>query len=150
MRAHAEASFVTGLLGQVDLTTGVLGLVNAGHVPPHLIRDAAIAPVELPVDLPFGLNADRRYRLTEVQLEPGDRLVIVTDGMLERRAAALPLIELLDRTRTLHPREATRQLADAVLATAGPELADDATILILDWHGQHDRQRDSRAGADRR
>ena len=149
MRAHAKDAFVTGLLGRVDLRTGVLGLVNAGHVLPLLIRDAAITPVQLPADLPFGLNAERAYRRTDLQLEPGDRFVIVTDGMLERRAAALPLTALLEQTRTLHPREATRRLADAVLEVAGPQLADDATMLVLDWHGQHKRERDSRAGADR-
>lgn len=74
--------------------------------------------------------------------------MIVTDGMLERRAASLPLIELLDQTRDLHPRETTRYLADAVLGVAGPQLTDDATILVLDWHGQHEL-RDSPAGADR-
>lgn len=149
MSAHAEGSFVTGLLGRVDLRTGVLGLVNAGHVLPFLIRDAAISPVELPADLPFGLNGEGKYRQTDLQLRPGDRFVIVTDGMLERRAAALPLRELLTQTLTLHPREATRRLADAVLEVAGHQLADDATVLMIDWHGQHRRQRDSSAGADR-
>ena len=105
--------------------------------------------MQLPADLPFGLNPERAYRRTDLQLEPGDRFVIVTDGMLERRAAALPLTVLLGQTRTLHPREATRRLADTVLDVAGPQLADDATILMLDWHGQHKRQRVSRAGADR-
>jgi serine phosphatase RsbU (regulator of sigma subunit) len=148
MRAHGGGSFVTGLLGRVDLRSGVVGFVNAGHEPPLLIRGAAITPVQLPADLPFGLNADREYRRTDLRLEPGDRVVIVTDGMLERRAAALPLAALLEQTRTLHPREATRHLADTVLDVAGPQLADDATVLMLDWHGPHHRQRDSRAGAD--
>ena len=70
--------------------------------------------------------------------------------MLERRAAALPITDLLGQTRKLHPREATRRLADGVLEVAGPKLADDATILMVDWHGHHGRDRDSRAGADRR
>lgn len=149
MREHAQGSFVTGLLGRLDLQTGLLALIDAGHVLPLLLRDGAITTVELPADRPFGLNAGREYRQTTMQLEPGDRLVMVTDGMLERRAASLPLTALLEQTRPLHPREATRQLADKVLEVAGPRLADDATILVLDWHGQHKRQRDSSAGADR-
>lgn len=149
MCANAKASFVTGLLGRVDLGTGVLGLVNAGHVHPLLLRGPAVTQVQLPADLPFGLNEGRGYRRTDLPLEPGDRFVIVTDGMLERRAAALPLTELLNQTRALHPREATRHLADGVLHVAGPALADDATILMVDWHGHHGRDRDSHAGADR-
>ncbi len=149
VRVYAKDSFVTGLLGRVDLETGVLALVNAGHVPPHLLRKGEIIPVELPIDLPFGLNIGREYRCTELQLEGGDRFVIVTDGMLERQAHVLPLTGLLEQTRALHPREAARQIADAVLEVAGPQLADDATIFVLDWHGDHGRERDSTAGADR-
>jgi hypothetical protein len=52
--------------------------------------------------------------------------------------------------RAMHPREATRSLADAVLAVAGTTLADDATMLILDWHGGHHRDRVTTAGADDR
>ena len=148
LQKYGQGAFVTGLLGRVDLNRGVLTLVNAGHEPPFLTRGSSITRVALPVDLPFGLNAGRGYRSTELALQPGDRLVIVTDGMLDRRAAELPLTDLLSETRKLHPREATRRLADGVLEVAGPTLADDATILVFDWHGNHGRDRDSRAGAD--
>jgi serine phosphatase RsbU (regulator of sigma subunit) len=147
---YGNGAFVTGLVGRVDLNHGVLGLVNAGHEPPLLMRGGSMTRLTLPVDLPFGLNDDRSFRSTDVELEPGDRLIFLTDGMLERQAAALPLTELLVQTRKLHPREATRRLADGVLEVAGPKLADDATILMLDWHGDHGRDRASRAGADRR
>jgi serine phosphatase RsbU (regulator of sigma subunit) len=148
MHEHARKSFVTGLLGRVDLRTGLLSLVNAGHVLPLLMRGPEITTVQVPANLPFGLNGEGQFRQFDQQLQPGDRLVIVTDGMLERRAVALPLTALLEQTRALHPREATRHLADAVLEVAGPQLADDATILVLDWHGHHDRPRTSEAGAD--
>ncbi|MFN2562646.1 MAG: PP2C family protein-serine/threonine phosphatase [Jatrophihabitans sp.] len=148
VRDHAMGAFVTGLLGRLDLGRGVLGLVNAGHVLPVLMRGSVIEPVDLPANLPFGLNANRSYQQTDVPLQVGDRLVLITDGMVDRQAAAVPLTDLLGRTRGLHPREATRQLADAVIEAAGPVLADDATILMLDWHGHHGRDRDSEAGAD--
>jgi hypothetical protein len=48
----------------------------------------------------------------------------------------------------LHPREAVRALADAVLAVAGPTLPDDATLMIIDWHGRHGRPRRTSGGAD--
>ena len=55
---------------------------------------------------------------------------------------------MLEQTRALHPREATQHLADTVLELAGPQLADDATVLMVDWHGEFERPRVSRAGAD--
>jgi serine phosphatase RsbU (regulator of sigma subunit) len=98
--------------------------------------------------VPLGLFPDAEYHSSNVQLAPGDRLVIVTDGMLERNAAALDLEAEIKETRSLHPRETTRRLADNVLAVTGPDLADDATLLVLDWHGHHGRDRDTAAGAD--
>ena len=60
--ARATEAFVTGLLGRLDLLTGTLELVNAGHVPPYLCRAGTVRPVQLPVNLPLGLFADSRLR----------------------------------------------------------------------------------------
>jgi serine phosphatase RsbU (regulator of sigma subunit) len=150
---HAGAvdadGFATGLVGRLDLRTGRLSLVNAGHVAPYLLRDGEVTIVELPADLPLGMFAGSTYRSTELALQPGDRLVLVTDGMLERNAAELDLGTALSTMAAMHPREATRSLADAVLEMTGGALADDATMLVLDWHGDHHRDRSSIAGADR-
>ncbi len=78
----------------------------------------------------------------------GDRIVIVTDGMLERAAASLDLEAHVRQTRELHPREAARVLADLVLEASGGVLADDAALLMLDWHGDHGSPRQTVAGAD--
>jgi serine phosphatase RsbU (regulator of sigma subunit) len=147
----AIEGFVTGLIGRLDLRTGSLALVNAGHVAPFLARAGAVSPVELPAQFPLGMFSDAQFRAVELILEPGDRLVMVTDGMLERGAASLDLVGEINQTRSLHPRETTRRLADNVLAVTGPVLADDATLLVLDWNGRHGRaggDRDSTAGAD--
>jgi hypothetical protein len=144
----AVEGFSTGLLGRVDLRTGVLTLVNAGHVAPYLLRSGTAREITLPADLPFGMFADTRYRSTDVALEPGDRLAFVTDGMLERNATALDLPALIGATGGLHPREATRALADRVLEATGQALADDATLLVLDWHGHHGDGRRTVSGTD--
>jgi serine phosphatase RsbU (regulator of sigma subunit) len=140
--------FVTGLVGRLDLRTGTLELVNAGHVAPFLARDGAVATVELPTDLPFGLFPDTIYQSTMLALERGDRLVLVTDGMLERNAAGIDLSAAIHETRALHPREAVRGLADSVLRATGHDLRDDATVMVVDWHGGHDRGRTTASGAD--
>jgi serine phosphatase RsbU (regulator of sigma subunit) len=140
--------FVTGLVGQLDLRTGALDLVNAGHVPPFLVREGVTTLVDLAVDLPFGVFPETGYSTTRLDLQPGDRLVLVTDGMLERKVSSLDLSGALSTTRDLHPREVVRALADRALEATGHALSDDATVLCLDWHGRHDRPRTSRSGAD--
>jgi hypothetical protein len=141
-------AFATGLLASLHLSSGVLTAVNAGHVLPLLARSGQVDPLPLPADLPLGIRPGGSYRSTDVQLRPGDRLLLVTDGMLERNAADLDLVSHILSTRGDHPREAVRYLADAVVAVAGPVLPDDATLLILDWHGGHQNPRNSHAGAD--
>ncbi|WP_244945303.1 PP2C family protein-serine/threonine phosphatase [Couchioplanes caeruleus] len=141
-------TFATGLLGRLDLRTGVLAVVNAGHPIPLLIREATAQPVALPANRPFGVLRHRAYLEAEIVLQPGDRLVLVTDGMLERDAAALDLPARLQDLSALHAREVVRVLGDLVLEAAGPTLPDDACLLVLDWHGGHGDTRHTTAGAD--
>lgn len=140
--------FATALLGRLNLPTGELELVNAGHTAPYLARNGRVSMLELPVNLPLGLFEGSTYGSTTVPLLPGDRIVFVTDGMLERSAASVDLEANVGRTRDLHPREATRELADLVIAASGGDLADDAALLVLDWHAHHGRPRRTVAGAD--
>jgi len=143
-------SFVTGLLMRVDLATGTAQVVNAGHPPPFLIRDGRVDSVDVPPDLPLGVLADRPYRVHELRLRPGDRLVLATDGMLERGAEAADLPALLLETRPLHPREAMPNLTRAVLDAVDGDLRDDAAVLCLDWLGeQEQRPADAGASVDR-
>jgi serine phosphatase RsbU (regulator of sigma subunit) len=140
--------FVTGLVARVDLRTGSCDMVNAGHVAPYLARGTEVTPLELRTDLPFGLFPDTRYGSTAVTLRPGDRLVLVTDGMLKRNAGTIDLPSAIARTRELHPREVVRALADNALEATGNQLSDDATILCMDWHGTHHQERSAVSGAD--
>ena len=81
------------------------------------------------------MAAPASYRVQELQLLPGDRLVLLTDGMQERGAGAVDLASLIWDTRASHPREAVRSLTSAVLDACRGNLRDDATVLFLDWHG---------------
>ncbi|MFJ8686508.1 PP2C family protein-serine/threonine phosphatase [Micromonospora wenchangensis] len=145
--ANVRGAYVTAVLGRIDLPTGRCELLNAGHVPPMLVRDGRTTMLELPGNFPLGMFPEAGFRSGEIVLRPGDRLVVVTDGMRERNAADLDLPAALHDIASLHPREAVRALSDAVLATAGPDLADDATLMIIDWYGDHGPRR-STAGAD--
>lgn len=146
--ANGAENFATGLLGRLDLTTGTLALINAGHVAPYVWRDGAPSAVMLDADIPLGMFPETRYRSTDVALLPGDRIVLVTDGMLERNAASFDLPAEITRTRPLHPREASRRLTALLLEHCRQVLADDATVMVLDWHGMHGQPRRTVAGAE--
>lgn len=141
--------FVTGQLVRVDLPSGTARIVNAGHPPPLRLRDGRVEPVALEADLPFGAAPAPTYREQVLELRPGDRLVFLTDGFLERNAADVPVADLIARGGGEHPRQAVQMLVGAILEACDGELSDDATVLCLDWHGGVQNARDSTHGADR-
>lgn len=139
MFTHASAGndddLATGLVGRVDLSSGILEIVNAGHELPVLLRSGVASALDVPAGAPLGMSAGATYTAARFALMPGDRIVLVTDGMLERATAREHLLASIRSTRGKHPREAVRTIADEALAAAGHDLLDDATILCLDWHG---------------
>jgi hypothetical protein len=146
---HGRADqFVTGQLLRVDLTTGTGAMINAGHPGPLRVRDGRVEDIELAADPPFGIVPGIDYRVQPVALLPGDRFVIVTDGILERNAATADVFGLLAATGDLHPREVVQEITRAVLRAVGGTLRDDATVLCLDWYGGGERDRQVNAGAN--
>ena len=87
--------------------------------------------------------------MQSLRLDVGDRLIFVTDGMLERDAADMNIAAILTESRNMHAREAVQHLTQAVLQASGGQLRDDATALCLDWHGGPPRDRDATSGANR-
>ena len=146
---HARIDqFVTGQLLRVDLTAGTASIVNAGHPVPLRLRDGRVEALELTADPPFGIVPGVAYRPQPVPLAPGDRLVLLTDGVQERNAAAADVLGLVAATRDLHPREVVQEVNQAVLRAVGGRLRDDATVLCLDWYGGGERDRDASGGAN--
>jgi len=144
----APGQFVTGQLARFDLRTREAVILNAGHPFPLRLRAGRVAEIPLAVQPPFGVVPGQVFRLQRLPLEPGDRLVFLTDGMQERNAATLDVAQALVDTARLHPREVVHALGDAVLHATGGNLRDDATMVCLDWYGGPPRLRASEYGSD--
>jgi serine phosphatase RsbU (regulator of sigma subunit) len=143
-----RGGFVTGQLARIDLRAETATIVNAGHPLPLRLRGGRLEEVKLDADPPFGTVREMRYRVQSLPLEPGDRLMFLTDGMLERNAAHADMAGLIAAGGAMHPREAVQHLVQAVLEATNGTLADDATVMCLDWHGGPARERTSDAGSN--
>lgn len=139
--------FVTGLVMRIGLTDGRLEIVNAGHPSPFLLRRGEARVLELTPHPALGI-VPCGYEAETVALEPGDRLLFVTDGFLERNAVEVDIPAILVGGQHRHPREVVRELAANVLSETGRNLQDDATVLCIEWNGPG-TTREATAGADR-
>jgi serine phosphatase RsbU (regulator of sigma subunit) len=133
---------------RVDLTTGTAAIVNAGHPLPLRLRDGRVEEIDLRVEAPFGVLPGKSFDVQPFPLEPGDRIILLTDGMQERNAVNLDVAAALADSADLHPREVVHELGAAVLKATGGDLRDDATMVYLDWYGGPPRGRTTEQGAD--
>ena len=149
LHEHAgPGEFVTGQIVSIDLEHGTAEMVNAGHPPPLRLRGGVVDEVPLDADPPFGVAVAHAFEVQTLSLEPGDRLMFLTDGVLEREAADVDVRAMLIETSDEHPREAVQRLIQAAVQASGGTLQDDATAMCLDWHGGPRRHRTTTAGAN--
>jgi serine phosphatase RsbU (regulator of sigma subunit) len=139
-----RAHFATGLLLDLDVATGTVRWLTAGHLPPLLIRhERAVTLPPVRPATPFGLRfSDGHPPLHTLQLEPGDRLALYTDGVVEARRFGQFFSEqrladfvVRESASGLEAPEVLRRLIRAVLQHQHGVLQDDATILLLEWTG---------------
>src|SRR5436190_1764103 len=75
--------FVTAAVASVDVPNSQMRIVNAGHPQPWLARGDSVRELDLYADFPLGLFPGGEYREQMLALEPGDRVVLVSDGVTE-------------------------------------------------------------------
>jgi len=133
--------FVTGIIGQLDTNTGAWTWVNCGHPPSLLIRGGhVVKKLDAPVNPPLGLLSGTPDISTE-RLEPGDRLLLYTDGVTETRDAAgnffgvdrLVNIVTKQSAAGRPAAETLRRLNLAILQHQAGPLQDDATTVLVEW-----------------
>ena len=134
------ATLVTAVLARVEQTpaqvaTGerTLRWSNAGHPPPLLVSaDGSAQLLEHPRELLLGVDPETRRTDHTLSLQPGDTVVLYTDGLVERRDATLD--DGLDRLVTAATElagEPIDDLADELLVRLAPEADDDVALLVL-------------------
>lgn len=140
-------AYATGLLARVDLDSGVLTWTNAAHPPPLLIRGGQVVrALELRPTLPWGIASmgqSTEVSLASETLEPGDCVLLYTDGVTEgrmpggERFGVERIGDLIGQhaSNQLEPEEIIRRVSIAVMAHQADRLADDATLVLFQWNG---------------
>ncbi|HVE72750.1 MAG TPA: SpoIIE family protein phosphatase [Thermoanaerobaculia bacterium] len=133
-----QSKFVTLFLGRLDTNTGAIEYVNAGHTPPLLLTNTgAVEMTES--DLLLGVVSRAEFTTRHMQLDPGDSLILFTDGVTEARdeeGTDLGSTTIGDALVRLHGGDATTIAAsvnETVLAHVGDaeNLDDDVTLLVV-------------------
>ncbi|NLE40114.1 MAG: serine/threonine-protein phosphatase, partial [Pirellulaceae bacterium] len=129
--------FVTLFLAYYDIESGELTYANAGHVPPYVLREGgrldSLEPTG-PLVAPF---ADAVFEDARCRLEPGDQLILYTDGVTEAMSADGKFYGEERFKAFLHLRDEDRQddvcqgILDEIREFSRGELSDDATLLVL-------------------
>jgi phosphoserine phosphatase RsbU/P len=139
-----ENKFVTMWVGVFDLDAGTIRYVDAGHSYALLHRaDGTFEQLNQGGGLPIGVDADAVYTAETIGVAPGDRVMIVSDGIIEQFGAATigpggtrPQFEVAGVQRSLsNPGEdVVADLFNAVIAHAeSTQLSDDATAVLVSW-----------------
>jgi serine phosphatase RsbU (regulator of sigma subunit)/anti-sigma regulatory factor (Ser/Thr protein kinase) len=129
----ADEDFVTAAVAEVA-NDGRFAVVSCGHPPPLVVSRGRIGELALPHAVPLGLGAAPEVVLG--RLEPGDRILLYTDGVIEARDASgrfveLPQIATPIAAGDLH--SALDDMLDSLHDEAGRELGDDLALLIAEY-----------------
>ncbi|HIJ76027.1 MAG TPA: SpoIIE family protein phosphatase [Deltaproteobacteria bacterium] len=133
--------FVTVFCGILDLRTGRLKYSNAGHEHPIIVRrDGQPESIPVPEGFLLGVEEQSSYQTMEIGLEPGDKLIVYTDGVTDAVNAAGELYSLANLMTTVRSCAslsaegiATEILGSVKLFSLGIPQADDITVLALSF-----------------
>jgi phosphoserine phosphatase RsbU/P len=123
-----DGLFVTLFQGRLDPASGVLRYVDAGHGYCAVRRpDGELVPL-LGRSLPLGVRQDEVFQEGEVRLDPGDALIVYTDGLVETPER---IAELAEFTRDLGESEPADETVRRLMNRVPSPAADDVTVVVL-------------------
>ncbi|UDY37531.1 SpoIIE family protein phosphatase [Dermatobacter hominis] len=142
----------TVVVADVDTATGRVELVNAGHLPPVFARaDGGATLLESPRNPALGVSSSASFEPASIQLVPGDRLVLCTDGLIERKHGP-QLDEQLARFAAAIDDAGpvtSQQLCEDLTRRFEPDGVDDLTVLGVRLQAGTDDERPGAAPPDR-
>ncbi|MEU6973952.1 GAF domain-containing SpoIIE family protein phosphatase [Kitasatospora aureofaciens] len=141
-RQFGPDHFVTAQLMHLNIATGAMELVNAGHPAPLLIRDGRVVrQLESATTLPVGLGGETP-QVREHTLQRGDRVLCYTDGIIEERLEGgepfgedrlISCVDRLGQEPSEGVRADLRRLSRTLKAERGGRTSDDATLFMVEW-----------------
>jgi sigma-B regulation protein RsbU (phosphoserine phosphatase) len=139
---NEEGMFVTVFMGFLDILTGTLTCVNAGHNPPLIKRGDRFEWLRIKPGLFLGGMENTTYHQEELYLKSGDVIYLYTDGVTEamnpqrEQFTESRLLEAVDAHKDCGVQEFAVSIKDAIdTFVEGAEQADDITMLVLKYKG---------------
>jgi sigma-B regulation protein RsbU (phosphoserine phosphatase) len=135
-----KQTFITCLLARYDFTSRVFRFANAGHCRPLLKRAGSVQYLNAPLPrFPLGFRSEVTYAETEFQLQPGDVVMLYSDGLPEARNPKGVLYDYPGMERLLGDIDTTSLSAEQIcevirqeiLTFSNYDLADDMTVVVL-------------------
>jgi serine phosphatase RsbU (regulator of sigma subunit) len=139
---HGGDRFVCGAFLRLHTGTGEVQVINAGHPVGAVVRDGHASMLDVPSQLPMGMFEQTIYEQHALQLQPGDRVVLISDGVVEARPAGGDdfgeerLCTSLEKLADVGAGETVRRLIRELRAWEGDDPRDDITVVALDWRGR--------------
>ena len=136
--------YFTMIYATVDLTTGLVRLVQAGHPYPMIIRSDGRVEFVGQGGLPIGLMPGADFTQAEFRMEPGERLLMYSDGFTECSLAEGGMLEsegLVDLVRSCQPGQSGQEFLDDLywnltqIMAPGPGMEDDISATLFEYNG---------------
>jgi len=138
-----DGRYMTMILAVLDTHQGKLHLTSAGHPPPLILRGAEVIPTEDAGGFPIAIADDAAYEEAAVQLEPGDRVYLFSDGLLEQtppneieQFGMRLLLPLLQANKISDADTVVTRVTESLRAWARVEnFTDDVSVVLVEWVG---------------